>query len=116
MTTEQQSTVQLVRDWVKQDNELKQLQKEVKIRKKQKLILSNTLIDIMKDTNTGCYELKNGVLMYTVKNVKKPMTQKMMMNVLQQYYGGDIMKATHLNEYILSHREEVVQEKLIFTP
>jgi hypothetical protein len=35
------------------------------------------------------------------------------MDVLKKYYGGDAMKAAHLNEFILSHREEVVQEKLV---
>ena len=96
MNNERQSTVQLVREWVKQDNELRQLQKEVNIRKKEKAVLSKTLMEIMKSTDTGCYELKNGVLMYTVKNIKKPMTQKMLMGVLQKYYGGDAMKAAHL--------------------
>jgi len=113
MNNERQSTVHLVREWVKQDNELRKLQKEVNMRKKEKATLSKALMEIMKATDTGCYELKNGVLMYTVKNVKKPMTQKMLMDVLKKYYGGDAMKAAHLNEFILSHREEVVQEKLV---
>jgi hypothetical protein len=113
MNNEHQTTVQLVREWVKKDNELRQLQKEVNVRKKERATLSKCLIEIMKETDTGCYELKNGVLMYTVKNVKKPMTQKMLMGVLQKYYGGDAMKASHLNEFIQSHREEVVQEKLV---
>jgi hypothetical protein len=113
MNNEHQSTVQLVREWVKKDNELRQLQKEVNVRKKERAVLSKSLIEIMKATDTGCYELKNGVLMYTVKNVKKPMTQKMLMTVLHKYYGGDSMKAAHLNEFIMRHREEVVQEKLV---
>ena len=106
-------TVQLVRDWVKFDNEIRQLQKEVTARKKEKNKMSTKLIDIMKQTNTGCYELKNGVLMYSIKNVKKPMTKKMLFDVLQKYYNGDAIKATQLNEFIMSNREEVVQEKLI---
>lgn len=106
-------TVQLVRDWVKYDNEIRQLQKEIAVRKKEKTKMSTVLIDIMKKTNTGCYELKNGVLMYSIKNVKKPMTKKVLFDVLQKYYNGDSIKAAQLNEYIMSNREEVVQEKLI---
>lgn len=73
---QKEQTINLVKTWVKYDNEIRQLQKEVTVRKKEKAILSDSLIEIMKQTNTGCYELKNGVLMYTVKNVKKPMTEK----------------------------------------
>lgn len=108
-----EQTVQLVKSWVKYDNDIRELQKEVNIRKKEKVILSNSLIEIMKQTNTGCYELKNGVLMYTVKNIKKPMTKKVLMEVLQKYYQGDSIKAAEVNEFIMNHREEVVQEKLV---
>lgn len=106
-------TVQYVKEWVKYDNEIRALMNEVAARKKEKAILSDKLMSIMKDTNTGCYELKNGVLMYTVKNVKKPMTKKVLLNVLQKYYKGDTIKAAELNEFIMNNREEVVQEKLV---
>jgi hypothetical protein len=106
-------TVELVRKWVKYDNELRQLQKEISDRKKHKNTISTELINIMKTTNTGCYELKNGVLMYSIKNVKKPMTKKVLMDVLQKYYKGDSIKAAELNEFIMDNREEVVQEKLV---
>jgi hypothetical protein len=106
-------TVQLVRDWVKYDNEIRQLQKEIVARKKEKARMSTVLIDIMKKTNTGCYELKNGILMYSIKNVKKPMTKKVLFDVLQKYYNGDAIKAAQLNEFIMNNREEVVQEKLV---
>ena len=112
MEYQKEQTVQLVRDWVKYDNEIRKLQKEIAVRKKEKAELSTALIDIMKRTDTGCYELKNGVLMYTTKNVKKPMTKKVLFNVLQKYYG-DPIKAAQMNEFILNNREEVVQEKLV---
>jgi len=110
---QKEQTIQLVRDWVKYDNEIRKLQKEIAVRKKEKSELSTALIDIMKRTDTGCYELKNGVLMYTTKNVKKPMTKKVLFNVLQKYYNGDPIKAAQMNEFILNNREEVVQEKLV---
>jgi len=108
-----EKTVHLVKEWVRYDKEIRQLQKEMALRKKERSSLSNNLISIMRDTNTGCYELKNGVLMYTIKNVKKPITQKVLLDVLQKYYNGDSIKAAEVNEFIMSHREQVVQEKLV---
>ena len=111
-----EQTIQSIRNWVKYDNEIRALQKEIAARKKEKANLSSELIDIMKKTNTGCYELKNGVLMYSIKNVKKPMTKKVLFDVLKKYYNGDPMKAAQLNEFIMNNREEVIQEKLTFSP
>ena len=106
-------TIQLVKDWVKLDNETKALQKEVASRKKEKTQLSKQLIDIMKHTNTECFELKNGVLLYTSKNVKKPITKKVLLEILSKYYNGDYMKATEVNDFILNNREESIREEII---
>lgn len=103
----------LVKDWVKIDNETKMLQKEVNSRKKEKAELSKQLIDIMKHTNTECFEMKNGVLLYTTKNVKKPITKKVLLEILSKYYDGDYMKASEVNDFILNNREEVVHESII---
>jgi hypothetical protein len=111
--SQKERTVQLVKEWVKYDNDIRKLQKEISNRKKERALLSHDLMNIMKDTNTGCYELKNGVLMYSVKNVKKPMTKKVLFEVLQKYYNGDVIKAEQLNEFIMNNREEMVQEKLV---
>ena len=58
---DKEGTVQLVRDWVKQDNEIRLLQKEVQKRKKDQAELSRVLMEVMKSTDTGCYELKNKI-------------------------------------------------------
>jgi hypothetical protein len=108
-----EQTVQSIRDWVKYDNEIRALQKEIAARKKERTRLSGILIDVMKKTDTGCYELKNGVLMYSVKNVKKPMTKKVLFDVLKKYYNGDCIKAAQLNDFIMDNREEVIQESLV---
>lgn len=108
-----EKTIDCIKKWVLLDNEIKSLQKEANIRKKEKTELSKILLDIMKETNTECFEMKNGVLLYTTKNVKKPITKKVLFDILSKYYNGDYMKATEVNEFILNHREEVVQESLV---
>lgn len=107
---------EIVKNWVTLDNETKTLQKEVNSRKKEKAELSKQLIGIMKESNTECFEMKNGVLLYTTKNVKKPITKKVLLEILSKYYNGDYMKATEVNDFILSNREEVVHESIIHKP
>jgi hypothetical protein len=111
-----ESIKQLVKKWVSLDNETSALQKEVNVRKKEKTELSKQLIAIMKETDTECFEMKNGVLLYTTKNVKKPITKKVLLDILSKYYNGDYMKATEVNDFILNNREEVVHESIVHKP
>jgi hypothetical protein len=108
-----EQTIQNIKEWVKLDNDIIALQKEINIRKKNRSQLSLKLMKTMKDTNTDCFELKNGVLMYSVKNVKKPITKKALFDILNKYYNGDFMQANELNHFILENREETTKETLI---
>jgi hypothetical protein len=46
------------------------------------------------------------------KNVKKPITKKMLMETLSNYFDGDLLKASELNNYIIENRIEEVKESI----
>jgi hypothetical protein len=104
--------VKNIRQWVKLDNEIRALKKEENNRKNEKKEISNTLIDVMKNNEIDCIDIKDGQLCYTKKNVKKPITKKVLLNILSKYFEGDIDKAEDVNEFILNNREEVTKESL----
>ena len=104
--------VKNIRQWVKLDNEIRALKKEENIRKNEKKEISNTLIDVMKNNEIDCIDIKDGQLCYTKKNVKKPITKKVLLNILSKYFEGDIDKAEDVNEFILNNREEVTKESI----
>jgi hypothetical protein len=89
------------------------LSKQQSIRKKEKLEISTTLIDIMRSNEIDCFDIKNGQIIYTKRNVKKPITQKALLNILSNYYKGNVEKAEEVNNYILENREEVVKETIV---
>ena len=105
--------IQTIKSWVKIDNEVRALQKEVKKRNADKKMLSEGLITVMKKNEIDCFDIKDGHIMYSKKSVKKPMTKKVLIDVLTKYYKGDFMKANELNEYILDNREEVIKENIV---
>jgi len=113
MAETKEQLVNIIKEWVKFDNEIRKLQTEVLSRKKEKAKMSAELISVMKQNEIDCFDLKDGQLLYTTKNVKKPITKKVLLNILSKYYNGDYMKASQLNDFILSNREEVVQESII---
>lgn len=104
--------IKTIREWVKIDNEIRALKKEQAMRNSEKKELSTTLMNIMKDNEIDCVDIKDGQLCYTQKTIKKPITKKNLMNILSKYYKGDIDKANTMNEFISTNREETVQENI----
>ena len=111
METKEQ-LVKTIRDWVKIDNEIRSLNKELNNRKTEKKNLSTLLIETMKQNEIDCFDIKDGQICYTKKNIKKPITKKVLMDILSNFYNGDITKASELNNYIIDNREEVIKESI----
>jgi|TARA_B100002019_G_scaffold286736_1_gene297658 hypothetical protein len=108
-----QQLVNNIREWVKLDNEIRSLKKEQEQRKKKQKSLNETLIEIMKNSEIDCIDIKDGQICYNRKNVKKPITKKYLLDILAKYFDGDIEKAENANEFILNNREEVVKESIV---
>tara|TARA_Y200000002_G_scaffold16458_3_gene12850 strand:+ start:1148 stop:1501 length:354 start_codon:yes stop_codon:yes gene_type:complete len=113
MENKKQQLVQSIREWVKLDNEIRSLKKEQDVRKKQQKSLNETLIDIMKNSDIDCIDIKDGQICYNRKNVKKPITKKYLLDILAKYFEGDIEKAENANDFILNNREEVIKETIV---
>jgi hypothetical protein len=108
-----QQLIDSIKDWVKLDNEIRKLQSEISTRKNEKKNVSTKLMHTMNANNIDCFDIKDGQLCYTKRNVKKPITKKGLFDILTKYYNGDLMQATQVNEYIIENREEVVKETLV---
>ena len=108
-----QQLVNNIREWVKLDNEIRSLKKEQEQRKKKQKSLNETLIEIMKNSEIDCIDIKDGQICYNRKNVKKPITKKYLLDILAKYFDGDIEKAENANEFILNNREEVIKESIV---
>ena len=106
--------IKSIKEWVRIDKEIRTLSKEIATRKKEKKNISISLMDIMKKNEIDCFDINNGQILYTKKNVKKPITKKVLMDILSKYYKGDLAKATHMNNYIIDNREETVKENIEF--
>jgi len=104
--------VQLIKDWISTDNEIRELNKQAKLRKDKLKKISQNLISTMKENEIDEFNVKDGKIMYAKTNVKKPITKKTLMTVLSKYYKGDISQAIEVNNFILENREEVVKETI----
>jgi hypothetical protein len=112
METKEQ-LIHAIKKWLHNDNEIRALQKEILKRKTEKKKLSNELMDIMKNHEIDCFTINDGEIVYNKKNVKKPITQKSLIMTLSQYFNGDLLKASELNNYIMENREHTVKENIV---
>ena len=81
--------IKTIKDWVKVDNEMRELQKQQLIRKTEKKRISEILIGIMRKNEIDCFD-----------------------TILSKYYKGDSSKAEDMQNFILDNREEEVKESI----
>ena len=105
--------IQIIKDWISVDNDIRNINKELRIRKESLKNISQNLMKTMKENEIDEFDIKGGKLMYSKTNVKKPITKKGLFDILTKYYNGDLMQATQINDYIIENREDVVKETLV---
>jgi len=105
----------IITEWVKTDNEIRELQKAQNIRKLDKKRMSAELITMMSQNNIDCVDISNGQISYNKRIIKKPISKKILINILDNYYIDDSDRASELSKYIMEHRDESVRESITFT-
>ena len=104
--------IESIKEWMRIDNEIRNLNKEVRDRKTQQTNISKRLMTTMKDNNIDEFNVKEGKLIYSKKQVKKPISKKYLTDVLMKYYDGDTEQATELNSFIDENREATTKESI----
>jgi regulator of replication initiation timing len=104
--------IESIKEWIRIDNEIRNLNKEIRDRKTQVGKISQKLMATMKDNKIDEFNVKEGKLVYATKQVKKPITKKYLTDVLLKYYEGDEGHASELNSYIQENREAITKETL----
>ena len=109
--------LQSVKEWIKIDNEIKLLNQEVKKRRQQKNLLSEGLVDIMKNNEIDCFDLSEGKIMYTSNRVKAPLSKKYLLESLGKYFD-DIpnIDSNDVAEFVLENRAVKVKEGIRHKP
>jgi hypothetical protein len=101
-----------IKEWIKIDNELIKLKTDVKERNTKKKLLTEQLVNVMKENNIDCFNINGGEVLYKKNIVKKPINSKMLLTTLQTYYKDNLEMAQEITSHILNNREEVMKETI----
>ena len=104
--------VESVREWVKLDNEMKEISKELKERRDKKKQISLLLVETMKQNEIEVFDLKDGQLVYKKSKSKKPLSKDSLMKILDGYFKGQSQRSEEITNYIMENRDEVERESI----
>ena len=68
--------IENVKEWIHLDNELKEMRATMRDNRNRKKQITAILVDIMKTNEIDCFDITDGQLIYSKKNIKKPLTKK----------------------------------------
>jgi len=102
-----------VKEWVKCDNEIQLLKKEVKERNERKKALSENLLKTMKANNITCFDLHDGALVYKKSKTTKAISAKTLLEALQDFYKDHPERAQEVAQHVLDSREIVEKDVIL---
>lgn len=108
----QEEIVNNVKQWLQIENEIKELQKIIREKKKDKKIFTENLVNIMKENEIDCFDITDGKLLYTKNKVKQALSKKHLLNALSMYFQNETTKAKDVANFILESREIKIKENI----
>ena len=103
----------LIKEWVKLDQQISTLKKEVKTKNIRHKNVSNAILGVMKKHSIDYFDAPGGSLVYKKKTEKKSISKKYLMDQLQSYYKDNIEMANEVVKHLMDNRAERLNEKII---
>ena len=72
--------IEIIKEWRTLDEEIKAIQKEIKVRRNKKKELSDKLIKVMRTNDIECFDINNGKLLYTKSKLKETINKSYLIN------------------------------------
>jgi hypothetical protein len=104
--------IQNIKDWIKMDNDITQLKKELKEKNAYKKKITLNLVENMRNNKIDCFNITGGALIYKKNKIRKPINSKTLLKTLENYYKNDKSMADELTNYILENREIEIKETI----
>jgi|TARA_B110000967_G_C18345406_1_gene298637 hypothetical protein len=109
---EKDQLIQEIRNWIEIDEKIKSSQKEIRLFKQEKKLITNALVDVMKTNEIEEINTGNGKLIYSQQKIKKSISKKYLNNILAKFFVKDPEIAKQVETFILDNRGETIKENI----
>ena len=110
--TDQTRLVESVKNWLQIDTEIKQLQTEIRKRRKMKKEMTDSLVQIMKSQDIEIMNAGESQLIRTEKKTKSALSKKHLITSLLQFFKEDKETVAQLSTFIMNSRPEKTIENI----
>lgn len=112
MTTKEE-LVNNIKQWISQDDEIKDLQKRLKECKLEKKHLTDNLLEIMKNNEIDCFDINDGKLLLHKTKTKSAINKKTLLQSLEKYFERmPNIDTDDVSNFILDNRETKITENI----
>ena len=101
-----------VKQWIDLDEELKLLRKKARQLRENKKDLTSSLVSIMKDNDIDCFDINDGQLIRTTRQVKTPLSKKHLLTSLAKFFQNDPKGVKELGGFIMNSRTSKTKEDI----
>ena len=102
--------VSAIKEWVKLENEISVLQRELKSRRERKKQMSGVLLNVMKSNDIDAFDITGGRLVYSRTNSKAAITKKSLLTILGDYFKDQPHMAEEIANFVHDNREQKLNE------
>ena len=115
METTKDELIQLIKEWIKSDNEIKNLQNKIKLQRINKKKITDSLVNVMKSNEIDCFDIANGKLCYSSNKIKGPISKKLLQSSLNEYFPDSPTDSVDkIIQHILDSRNITVKDNIRF--
>ena len=102
-----------IKEWMKIEKDMKDLQKEIKAHRERKKVLTENLVIIMKNNEIDCFDINKGKLIYTKNKVKSTINKPYLLDALSKYFENDPnIQVDEVSKFIMENRAEKIKENI----
>ena len=109
---DKEQLVENVNNWVKIDNDILKLQKEIRELKKKKGEITDVLVEVMRVHNVDSFDTKEDSLLYKKQTIRQSINKKLLLESLQKFYQSDATMAEKIVDHVLEQRKTKTKETI----
>jgi hypothetical protein len=106
----------LIKEWMTTEDELRVLSAEIREKRKRSKAVKDMITKIMKGNKVGQLNISAGQVVQRTKTTKQPLSKKVLMGSLTDFFKGDKSMAEKCIEFIESRRPVKEVDSLTLDP
>lgn len=104
--------IQHIKEWIQIDNDVINLKNQLKDKKLKQKVLTESLVNVMKNNSIDCFDINGGSLLYKQRKTKGTISAKFLLSQLEEHYKDQPELAKEITQKVLDNRTSIVKDEI----